>query len=158
MDDSNTILYLPNYTDTIFDLPSGDYTLYVYDNIVETTSFTINNTVIDAALYIPQTTVYIGDSYVTPFLNIYSPYTNIVWDFGDGTIINTYNDINPVHYYTEPGMYLLKVTISEGQCSKVFEGTINVEGSLGIQTINRPQYRQISDYMYSIDGKLIKKF
>jgi hypothetical protein len=157
MNDSNQVSYLPNYTDTIFDLPSGDYTLCVYDNIVETTEFTINNTVIDAALYIPQSTVYIGDSYVTPFINIYSPYTNISWDFGDGTVINSYNDINPIHYYVEPGVYVLKAIINEGQCSKVFEGTINVEGSLGIQTISRPQYRQVSDYIYSIDGKLIKK-
>lgn len=155
INDSNQVSYLPNYTDTIFDLPSGNYTLCVYGDMAETIQFSISNTVINANLYIPQTVVYIGDSYVTPILNIYSQYTNIMWDFGDGTIV--YNDINPIHYYVEPGEYTLKAIVSEGQCSKAFEGIIRVEGSLGIQTINKPQYRHVNSYLYNIDGKLVKK-
>jgi hypothetical protein len=152
--DPNTSYTLPASTDTIFDLPSGDYTLCSNDIIFEQVTFTISNTVIDATLYIPYTTVYIGDSYITPILNIYSPYNDIFWDFGDG--FTFYNDINPVHYYTQPGIYTLRAIINEGQCSKIFESQITVENINGIQAINRLQYRPTSNF-YSIDGKLVKK-
>ena len=152
--DPNLSYTLPASTDTIFDLPSGDYVLCSNDIIYDQTTFTISNTVIDATLYIPYTTVYIGDSYVTPILNIYSPYNDILWDFGDGTTL--YNDINPVHYYTQPGIYTLRAVVSEGQCSKIFESQITVENISGIQAINKLQYRPTSNF-YSIDGKLVKK-
>jgi hypothetical protein len=152
--DPNSSYILPASTDTIFDLPSGDYTLCTNDEIPEQATFTISNTVIDATLYIPYTTVYIGDSYITPILNIYSPYNDILWDFGDGTTL--YNDINPVHYYPQPGIYTLRAIVNEGQCSKIFESQIIVENINGIQAINRLQYRPTSNY-YSIDGKLVKK-
>jgi hypothetical protein len=152
--DPNLSYVLPASTDTIFDLPSGDYVLCVNDIIPEQVTFTISNTTIDATLYIPYTTVYIGDSYVTPILNIYSPYNDILWDFGDGTTL--YNDINPVHYYPEPGIYTLRAIVSEGQCSKIFESQITVENINGIQAINKFQYRPTSNF-YSIDGKLVKK-
>jgi hypothetical protein len=152
--DPNLSYTLPASTDTIFDLPSGDYVLCSNDVISEQVTFTISNTTIDATLYIPYTTVYIGDSYITPILNIYSPYNDIFWDFGDGSTF--YNDINPVHYYTQPGVYTLKAIVSEGQCSKIFESQIVVENINGIQAINRLQYRPTSNF-YSIDGKLVKK-
>jgi hypothetical protein len=152
--DPNVSYILPASTDTIFDLPNGDYILCSNDFIPQQTTFTISNTSIDAILNIPYTTVYIGDSYVTPILNIYSPYNDIIWDFGDGTFIT--NDINPVHYYSQPGIYTLKAIVNEGQCSKVFESLITVENINGIQAINKMQYRPTSNY-YSIDGKLVKK-
>jgi hypothetical protein len=152
--DPNLSYILPASTDTIFDLPSGDYVLCVNDIIPEQVTFTISNTNIDATLYIPYTTVYIGDSYITPILNIYSPYNDILWDFGDGTTL--YNDINPVHYYPQPGVYTLRAIVSEGQCSKIFESLITVENINGIQAINRLQYKPTSNF-YSIDGKLVKK-
>jgi hypothetical protein len=152
--DPNSSYILPASTDTIFDLPSGEYTLCSNDEIPEQITFVISNTIIDATLHIPYTTVYIGDSYITPILNIYSSYNNILWDFGDGTTL--YNDINPVHYYSQAGIYTLKVIVSEGQCSKMFESYITVENVNGIQVINKLQYRPTSNF-YSIDGKLVKK-
>ena len=152
--DPNTSYNLPASTDTIFDLPSGDYTLCSNDVISEQITFAISNTTIDATLHIPYTTVYIGDSYITPILNIYSSYNDIYWDFGDGTTL--YNDINRVHYYAQPGIYTLRAIVSEGQCSRIFESQIVVENINGIQAINRLQYRPTSNY-YSIDGKLVKK-
>jgi len=152
--DPNSSYILPASTDTIFDLPSGDYTLCTNDEIPEQATFAISNTTIDATLYIPYTTVYIGDSYVTPILNIYSPYNDIFWDFGDGTTL--YNDINPVHYYPQPGIYTLRAIVSEGQCSKIFESKIVVENINGIQATNRLQYRTTSNY-YNVEGKVVKK-
>jgi hypothetical protein len=155
---SDQIYYLPTYTDTIHDLVSGEYTLSLYDSIVEETTFTIQNTNIDATLYIPHTTVYLGDSYVTPILNIYTPYNEIYWDFGDGFTLT--NDINPIHYYNQPGIYILKAVVSEGTCSRVFESEITVLHSnvSGIEYIltNTIRPRPSSNY-YSIDGKLVKR-
>jgi PKD repeat protein len=79
---------------------------------------------------------------------------SVLWDFGDGTTL--YNDINPVHYYTQPGIYILRAIVNEGQCSKIFESQITVENINGIQAINKLQYRPTSNF-YSIDGKLVKK-
>ena len=103
-------------------------------------------------------------SYTLPFTNFYfKPEFNqegarsnsrVLWDFGDGTTL--YNDINPVHYYPEPGIYTLRAIVSEGQCSKIFESQITVENINGIQAINKLQYRPTSNF-YSIDGKLVKK-
>ena len=151
---TNETLYLPSYTDTVYGLSSGPYTLCLYDSIYEQTSFTVDNTVIDASLYIPYTTLYIGDSYVAPVLSIYSLYDSIEWDFGDGTIMT--NDINPVHAYGQVGTYTLTVTITEGSCSKVFQSEITVMDVMSVNYINLPKYRP-SKFYYAIDGKLVKK-
>jgi len=42
--------------------------------------------------------------------------TQFIWDFGDGTPLS--NDPNPIHSYTEAGVYLARLTsIGEGGCS-----------------------------------------
>jgi len=156
-DNLGQTLYLPSYTDTIYDLPSGYYTLSIYDSIPETIYFLVENTVIDATLNIPLTTIYLGDSFVTPILNIYSPYDYIEWDFGDGNFFS--NDINPVHYYSQIGTFTLKATIGLGQCLKIFSTQITVNGPLSIIPQNYrdfPKHRPSSFY-YAIDGKLIKR-
>jgi len=154
----NQTYYLPTYTDTIHDLVSGDYTLSLYDSIVEQATFTIQSTSIDATLYLPFSTVYIGDSYITPILNIYTPYNDVFWDFGDGyTLVN---DINPVHYYSQPGIYILKAVVNEGNCSRVFESQITVIDSNinSIERISTNVFRpRPTSNFYSIDGKLIKR-
>jgi len=154
----NQTLYLPNNIDTIFDLPSGNYILSLpLESLIESTSFTINNTVIDASLNIPNTTLYLGDSYIIPILNIYSQYTSVEWDFGDGNFL--YNDLNPVHYYSQSGVYNLKVTITEGQCNKIFESIITINSPLGLNNIdyrNIPRYKPTTFY-YAIDGRLMKR-
>ena len=35
-------------------------------------------------------------------------YTTVLWDFGDGT---TSTDLSPVHYYSEPGSYIVNLTV-----------------------------------------------
>jgi len=153
---SGQTTYLPTYTDTIYDLSSGNYTLSLYDSIAESIQFSIENTVIDAVLNIPLTTVYLGDSYVTPVLNIYSAYDYIEWDFGDGNFAQ--NDINPVHYYSQVGTYTLRAIVGLGECSKIFETQITVGDVLGIVPNYKdfPKYRPATFY-YAIDGKLVKR-
>ena len=142
--------------DTIYDLNSGNYTLSIYDSITESIQFSVENTVINAVLNIPLTTVYLGNSYIIPVLNIYSAYDYVEWDFGDGNFAQ--NDINPVHYYTQAGVYTLRATVGAGQCSKIFETQITVDGTLttNFQYRDLPKYRPATFY-YAIDGKLVKR-
>ena len=121
-------------------------------------TFTIQGTSIDATLYLPYTTVYLGNSYITPILNIYTPYNEVYWDFGDGSTLT--NDINPIHHYTQPGTYTLKAVVNEGFCSRIFESQITIlqyninDTDNTITNTTRP--RPTSNY-YSIDGKLVKR-
>lgn len=144
--------------DTIFNLTNGDYILSLpFENLYEEISFTVDNTIIDASLSIPYTNLYLGDSWITPFLSINSQYNSIEWDFGDGNFF--FNDINPVHYYSQSGVYNLKVTISEFNCVKVFEVKITINEPLSLNFIdykNIPKHKP-SEFYYAIDGRLVKK-
>jgi len=150
--------FYSNETDTIFNLPNGNYTLSLpFEEFPETSSFSVENTIIDASLNIPLTTVYLGDSYITPVLTINTPYNSIEWNFGDGNMF--YNDINPIHYYSQSGTYILSVTISEGFCQKIFQTEIQVKEPLGLGMIDYkyiPKYKP-SNFYYAIDGRLMKK-
>jgi hypothetical protein len=114
----------PASTDTIFNLQNGDYTLSVYDSIVEQINFTVDAITIEAELTVPNTYLYIIDPYIVPVLNVYSPYTNVIWDFGDGTIFT--GDLNPVHAYLQEGIYTLRVTIYSGECYRTIESIITI--------------------------------
>lgn len=151
---ANETLSLPATADTIYDLPSGTYTLCVYDDVPEQYTFTIVNTIIDATLYLPYNMVYIGDSYVTPVLSIYSPYDSIEWDFGDGNLAQ--NDINPIHYYTNVGTYTLRASVIKGDCTRIFEASITVSDVSNIQYVQAVK-RKPTDYYYMIDGRLTKR-
>jgi gliding motility-associated-like protein len=55
------------------------------------------------------------------FVDISSSYPDITswqWDFGDG---HTSNTQNPNHTYTVPGTYTVKLTVSNGVCTKTIE-------------------------------------
>ena len=51
--------------------------------------------------------------------------TSIAWDFGDGT---TSTQANPVHTYSSPGIYAVRLTASKGGVSSVAIKTIPVTG------------------------------
>ncbi|MFM9950592.1 MAG: T9SS-dependent M36 family metallopeptidase [Saprospiraceae bacterium] len=54
------------------------------------------------------------------------------WNFGDGTAAST--DQNPTHSYTEAGIYLVELTVSNGTCSS----TSRQEVTVGITGTNDP--------------------
>ncbi len=52
------------------------------------------------------------------------PIISTSWDFGDGT---TATDNDPSHTFTQPGIYIVKLTvITQSNCSKSFSDTIRV--------------------------------
>jgi PKD repeat protein len=50
------------------------------------------------------------------------------WDFGDNTISN---EPMPIHYYEEPGQYVVCLTIVSGDCTDTFCQDVWVEGGWG---------------------------
>jgi gliding motility-associated-like protein len=66
---------------------------------------------------------------VVDFTNSSQNFTSQLWDFGDGTTSTT---ANPSHFYSIPGVYVSKLTVtSPGGCTSVKEQTIVVRGPYG---------------------------
>jgi gliding motility-associated-like protein len=63
------------------------------------------------------------------FTNSSVNYTGLAWDFGDG---NTSTLIHPSHYYTVPGIFYAKLTITgPGGCTDTISKRIEVRGPKG---------------------------
>jgi hypothetical protein len=144
-------------SDTIYLSQNGQYELQVQgDTIDESVDFTVENITNEytQSLNIPLTSVPIIDPVIVPTLELnYNP-EQIIWNFGDGTF--AYDDINPVHIYTEPGLYNLSCTIiSEDGCQKVLNSLISV---YLINSLD-PIIKKTSKYQfyYGLDGRLMKK-
>ena len=156
-DDPNSSYILPPNTDTIFNLPNGDYLLTLNDTIFEQVQFGVSNTIFNDELIVPYTLLTIQDPYIIPYLIPAQPYDEISWDFGDGTPI-LYNDVNPVHGYTETGIFILKITIIRNGCSKTIQEVITIYNPLSVPhlypIILSDKHTQ---YYYGIDGKLIRR-
>ena len=132
--DPTTYYELPPNTDTIFNLPNGDYLLTLNDTIFEQVQFGVSNTIFEDELVVPYTLLTIQDPYIIPYLIPAQSYDEISWDFGDGTPI-LYNDVNPVHGYTETGIFILKITITRDGCSKTIQEVITIYNPLSIQCV-----------------------
>lgn len=66
---------------------------------------------------------------VVDFTNTSQNYTSQLWDFGDGT---TSTNSNPSHFYSTPGIYVSKLTVTgPGGCTAIKEQTITVRGPYG---------------------------
>lgn len=57
-------------------------------------------------------------------------YTNLQWNFGDGTIIS--NQTNPSHVYTSAGIYTVELTATDNICTEKVQKIIVVNGFNGI--------------------------
>lgn len=63
------------------------------------------------------------------FTNTSQNFTSVNWDFGDGT--STQTD-NPTHFYTLPGTYFAKLTVTSiGGCTDVIQKKIILRGPQG---------------------------
>jgi len=157
-----TLLYNGTSTtinsDTLYLFQNGQYELQLQgDTIDESISFVVENVSNDysATLSIPLTSVPDVDPVIIPTIELnYNP-TQIIWNFGDGTFV--YDDINPVHYYTSPGLYNLTCTvISTDGCQKIFNSLITVYIIGGIEPIIKRVDSKYPFY-YGLDGRLMKK-
>jgi PKD repeat protein len=74
------------------------------------------------------------------FYNLTTEYETVTWDFGDGT---TSNEINPIHYYQETGVYDVTLhVVTENQCydsETIYEAvTVELKGSIQCPNVFTP--------------------
>jgi len=100
-------------------------------------------------------TFYISGSYAEVNLYNNNPYVDSwLWDFGDGTF-DTVKD--PVHYYTQPGEYVVQVTVTDGECVKTVSKTIMIELGTSVreyQSLKMQIYPNPSKENFTIKAKL----
>lgn len=119
----------------------------------QTIEFSIDNTYLNAELFIPYTTLSILDPIIAPEVYV-QYYSEIIWNFGDGTpFVN--NDTNPIHIYEYPGIYTLSVTIiSVDGCIKTLTREIIIYQTTNIDIILKNN--KIYPLYYGLDGRLMK--
>ena len=144
--------------DTINLYSNGEYEIVLSgDTIYESIIFNIQNISNDyqSILSIPLTILSILDPGIIPTVQSNYIPSQIIWSFGDGTF--SYDDTNPVHYYSETGIYTLTCTIiSSDGCSEVLTSVISVYSIDGFEPIIKKSKNY--PYTYGIDGKLLKKY
>lgn len=149
----NDTTYYPSNIDTIQNLSSGIYTLISGSG--ETYMFEIQTTQFEASIHISSSNVLIIDSSIEFVLTCFEPLSQIEWNFGDGTI--QYSDFNPVHQYTQPGIYEVIVTLTSFTgCQKIIENIITVSNVMGIPTIEKTRTIKVDNRKWMIDGKQIE--
>jgi gliding motility-associated-like protein len=68
------------------------------------------------------------------FTNTSISYINSAWDFGDGS---TSSNTNPSHFYTSPGTFVAKLTVTTtGGCTHIYTKNIVIKGPSGVFTYN----------------------
>jgi len=80
--------------------------------------------------------------------------TSWTWNFGDGSPASTVQ--NPVHTYTEPGVYTVVLTVSNGICSSTFEQTVVISSTslnnpgeaFGVNVFPNPASQQVNVEIY----------
>ncbi|HEY0109512.1 MAG TPA: PKD domain-containing protein, partial [Fibrella sp.] len=120
---------------------TGDSIVHTYQ-IAGTYLVKLTTTVSGGCTYITTRTItisgpkgnlqYAGGNVCHPsavrFQAVSSGATNYIWDFGDGTVISTTQQI-VFHSYANPGSYIPKVTLQNGTCDVLLKGidTIKVD-------------------------------
>lgn len=145
---------IPSYVDTLFDISDGNYEL-IGGQFDEIHSFYLENTQINANLYVSSQNVWINDAYIEGIVTIFTPYTSISWDFGDGSPMVT-DDTNPVHLYQNTGTYILKVIIRRGQCEKILQSLITVESLSGFNTPMNPIRLRTQVQRWDLAGRRLR--
>jgi gliding motility-associated-like protein len=91
---------------------------------------------IDVKITGPQARFIMSDSFSTcpplqvDFTNRSADYVSFTWDFGDGS---TSALASPIHIYTYPGVYLVKLmTQGYGSCADTMKRNVTIKGPTGI--------------------------
>ncbi|MCC7301874.1 MAG: PKD domain-containing protein [Bacteroidia bacterium] len=111
---------------SIQNLAAGNYTLTVTDanGCTQSFSFTLNsNGTVASVFSIASDTLILGNAQAV-FSNYSSGFSSFIWDFGDG-YQNTVQ-LNPVHTYTQAGVYTVSLTVNTVLCSSSSTATVIV--------------------------------
>jgi len=123
-----------NETETITGIAAGNYILETTSSYGYTESFgftIIQPPPIIASFTASASIIYLSETNEISFYNNSSKTTGCQWNFGDESISN---DINPVHTYSDTGIYTVTLTMWEGKCSAIKTMNITVKSEPPIQT------------------------
>lgn len=82
---------------------------------------------------------YLINSNTVNFTNISANYTDLLWDFGDGT---TSTEENPVHIFNSGGIKTIKLKVVRNNCEEILEKQID----LGLLSISEFEKNKVSLY------------
>jgi len=111
----------------ISNLAEGTYELTVTDmnNCEVSQSYVIDEaTEIDASFDIDQITPLEGGLTEVSFTNNSDNANSYYWEFGDGVSGTV---VEPTHIYTEPGEYIVTLTVYQGECSMSYNYVLFIE-------------------------------
>ena len=109
----------------------GSYSVIVTDAngcTIESTGLQIGSGATPAASFEGPSNVTLGEP--VQFANTSIDATEHLWDLGDGT---TSNETSPVHVYTQPGVYMVSLISSNGNCTDLFTMPVTVELTTSIK-------------------------
>lgn len=121
----------------LFNLAGGEYTLNLTDanGCVLLHDFTIDEAAdVTASFDFSDTNIpLINGQAVVEFSNTSEGADDIYWTFGDGSDMS--NVDNPMHIYTETGIYVVALTASNEDCEDTFQVIVQVEEGTGIEEL-----------------------
>lgn len=135
-------------------LPQGVYTLVISDaNGCKDTSYRVVKSVsnLKAAFDTDKDTLTLQNASIQTINNSIA-YTNVQWNFGDGTIIS--NQSNPSHSFTSAGIFTVELTASDNTCTEKVQKTIVVNGFSGIHEQQQNNHIEISYYQNKAQVKM----
>ena len=116
-------------------LPSGTYNALLTDanGCMENISYVLEAAPTAVAFFQTETQITNledGEATIT-FTSDCVNADTYVWDFGDDSPEN--NEVNPSHTYTEPGFYVVSLTVSNDECSDNYQIVVTEQVGSGIQ-------------------------
>ena len=109
------------------------------NNLLETDDWILvdSGSYVNAALHASLTEVRANEDEVV-FTNISSEAQGVNWDFGDGTMVSGYTQVN--HVFDTPGVYPVILTATRNECSDTAQLNISVVTVTGIdQAVNNKE-------------------
>ncbi len=89
------------------------------------------------------------------FSDLSTGHDYVVWDFGDGTILTTFNNVNTSHTYNSNGAYAVCITIGDSMqtCATTFCDSVLVTNAITCN-LNIPYYTvdSICDYYFTANN------
>ncbi len=104
------------------------------DNLLETDDWiqVDSGSSVNAALHASLTEVRANEDEVV-FTNLSSDAQGVNWDFGDGTMVSGYTQVN--HVFNTPGIYPVVLTATRNECSDTAQLNISVVTVTGIDQV-----------------------
>jgi hypothetical protein len=123
-------------TEDIENVAGGDYTVIMTDSLgcTREMTFVVNEAIDVAAEFeVPEGAIeLIGGVAEYQFTNMSTGATDYEWDFDNGTFSD---EENPLHNFTQTGLYLVELNAHNDDCADSFQAVINVEQGVNVEEL-----------------------